>query len=198
MTQADKYMYWMEVETAMAFDRIKPAVCIQMFEGGVHDANYSFADMYDSLMADAGHHQQEVATDPAAGLQFVQALGKAAHSLVVLRATAEAHWCEEPIVVASAVDTINGIASRLDGAALPGASGMGLRTERHWQFFIDLQLIQDGRNPEASAWGPGVSQRHFLSLVMDEAVTASAVFVAASEQFSWIEPGRPSGDAVSW
>lgn len=188
----------METESTHGFQKYTPQYSRDLLESGVANAGYSYADRCIDYTIRAGLFESVAQSSRRGGLQLVQSLGKAAHTMVVLRAAAEAQYANEHVVVASLVETIESVAERLGNAPMSLPANLPALAQRQRQVFDCLQSVQSGLTPEALSWGPGVKERHFLSLVTEEVYATSIGFVAAAEEYGWPVPGRTSGDTDEW
>ena len=189
MNIAERYEHWMGVESSYAFSKYGPAEQYPYVEAGVARGSFSYKISILNYLQRALKFSEALNAygDDRIGLQVVQSLGKSAHNLVALEASARAYYSGSPIQVATGFDTFYALADRLN-VTVPYDTDSIIKAQlRRRQLFDGLQIAQDGGDMAA-----------FHELLQPEMQLAANHFASAAETYGWPEPGYPSGNITPW
>jgi hypothetical protein len=186
--RALQFQGWMEAETSWGLTESPVADHYARLEEGVARGDPSFQSIALTHLHRATLFAEDINQngDPMA-LQFVQALGKAAHSLIAMRATAISYHAGKGALLSTGMDSFARLAAELKDDLLIWPNHLAVTQKDRVKTFDTLQRLQDFHD-----------MRTFDVLAVQEAQLAANQFAAATRIHGWPEPGRPDGDAQLW
>jgi hypothetical protein len=187
MKVGERFEHWMQTETSYALSKFGPDEQYPYWEAGITRGSFSFRSSALNYMRRAVLAAEGVAVMPELGLKVVQNLGKAAHNLVAMDATATAYHAGRTGQIAAGFDRFYELSSDLFGTAPVGRDDILAAEENRRRIFTELQSAQDSGN---------IGQFH--DILGPELHFAAQQFVSAAELYGWVVPGRTSGEIVSW
>lgn len=188
MNVPEAFEHWMEVETSYALSKFSPADQYPYLVEGVTRGSFSFQSSALGYMRRACTIAEVLEEVPeVSGLRLVQMLGKAAHNLVALDATAKSYNSDMRSQIAAGFDTIHRLAQQVAPDVAYSSNIIDAATIRRRSLFSVLQTLQDEQNWPA-----------FHGLLGLEMQLAADQFVSAAENYGWPKPGFSSGNVEPW
>jgi hypothetical protein len=190
MTIGERYEQWMELETSYSLQKFKPSEQYPYWAAGITRGSFSYKSsaltyMVRALSIARLHPQINF----AGGLSLALNLGKAAHNLVAMEATARSYSEDggRGILIASELDAFSRLAEGVQ-ANVPYDEGhiMATQVERR-DLFAQLQSFQDAGDLPT-----------FHAHLYPELQFAANQFVSAAEHYGWPEPGDTRRGVKPW
>jgi hypothetical protein len=180
----------MEAETGYASAKFTAAQQYAAWEQGVRSGSFSFHSSAMSYMHRAlGRVYISPNLQGAGALRFVQDLGKAAHNLVAMQATALSYTEDggNDRLIPTELDLFEQLAVEVRQDLPVRWADIEIAKAERSKVFTRLQELQNSHDVAG-----------FIEVLHPELVFAGSQFVSAAETHGWPEPGWKSGEVTLW
>ena len=188
MSIPEKFVGWMELETSYAQSKFTAVEQYPYFEQGVARGDFSFRESALSYLRRAQVFRREVSEqDDELWVQVARNLGKAAHNLVALEATARTYHSSRGRLIATELDTFHTLSRTIRICEPPEAGELQAGEDMRKVSFGLMQAAQDQGDMPV-----------FHVALQREMRTATNQFISVAEQYGWPMPGKPDNPSAIW